>query len=174
MLLKKPALVFLGSGCLVAFLFWRCPASERGTTRGLFPAGWRLGQTRLRELSRGFCFLAWRLVLGVTPVPLVNRNSNRRVFSVTNSCMGCGRAIAAEFLGIKKDYSPCRLADGLFCRRYVRSLSCVRMCNSTLAFTQRRKRATGGAAVLFRCDCSFFADARGEVSEDERSTEMHT
>eukprot|EP00903_Cladosiphon_okamuranus_P008775 g8406.t1 len=34
------------------------------------------------------------------------------------SCMGCGRAIAAEFLGIKKDYSPCRFADGLFCRRY--------------------------------------------------------
>eukprot|EP00752_Nemacystus_decipiens_P006456 g5814.t1 len=34
------------------------------------------------------------------------------------SCMGCGRAIAAEFLGIKKDYSPCRFADGLFCRSY--------------------------------------------------------
>lgn len=37
----------------------------------------------------------------------------------SRSCMGCGRAIAAEFLGIKKDYSPCRFADGLFCRRYL-------------------------------------------------------
>ncbi|CAM9331166.1 unnamed protein product [Ectocarpus sp. 12 AP-2014] len=33
-------------------------------------------------------------------------------------CMSCGRAIAAEFLGIKKDYFPCRYADGLFCRSY--------------------------------------------------------
>lgn len=31
--------------------------------------------------------------------------------------MGCGRAIAAEFLGMKKDYTPCRFASGLFCRR---------------------------------------------------------
>lgn len=33
-------------------------------------------------------------------------------------CKGCRRAIAAEFLGIKKDFFPCRFADGLFCRRY--------------------------------------------------------
>lgn len=39
--------------------------------------------------------------------------------SCSYSCMGCGRTIAAEFLGIKKDYSPCRFADGLFCRRCI-------------------------------------------------------
>lgn len=37
----------------------------------------------------------------------------------THRCLGCGHAIAAEFLGMKKDYSPCRFADGLFCRRCV-------------------------------------------------------
>ncbi|CAM9357987.1 unnamed protein product [Discosporangium mesarthrocarpum] len=31
-------------------------------------------------------------------------------------CMGCGRSIGAEYMGMSKNYSPCRFTNGLFCR----------------------------------------------------------
>ncbi|CAN0210876.1 unnamed protein product, partial [Phaeothamnion confervicola] len=34
-----------------------------------------------------------------------------------HACRGCGCAIGSDFLGMRKDYHPCRHAGALFCRR---------------------------------------------------------
>ncbi|CAM9788657.1 unnamed protein product [Laminaria digitata] len=69
-----------------------------------------------RKRRRGECVLGVRIEDSTGGRLGSKGGDDARLRTQRRRCMGCKRMIAAEFLGMKKDYFPCRFSDALFCR----------------------------------------------------------